>query len=123
MCFLQAAVQRFETLAGRSAMVGFVIALAAEAAGPVRGIFGAWDQQSLSLFGASALILIACAAVLASMSTRRVGKKLQGSVLASLTALTTAVEGLDKNVDYIFEDVFSGDFMRDIVTLDIDDFL
>ena len=61
--------------------------------------------------------------VLASMSTRRVGKKLQGSVLASLTALTTAVEGLDKNVDYIFEDVFSGDFMRDIVTLDIDDFL
>ena len=61
--------------------------------------------------------------VLASMSTRRVGKKLQGSVLASLTALTTAVEGLDKNVDYIFEDVFSGEFMRDIVTLDIDDFL
>ncbi len=61
--------------------------------------------------------------VLASMSTRRVGKKLQGSVLASLTALTTAVEGLDKNVDYIFEDVFSGDFMRDIITLDIDDFL
>ena len=61
--------------------------------------------------------------VLASMSTRRGGKKLQGSVLASLTALTTAVEGLDKNVDYIFEDVFSGDFMRDIVTLDIDDFL
>ena len=40
-----------------------MIALAAEAAGPVRGIFGAWDQQSLSLFGASALILIACAAV------------------------------------------------------------
>ena len=61
--------------------------------------------------------------VLASMSTRRVGKKLQGSVLASLTALTTAVEGLDKNVDYIFEEVFSGDFMRDIVTLDMDDFL
>lgn len=63
------------------------------------------------------------AQVLASMSTRRVGKKLQGSVLASLTALTTAVEGLDKNVDYIFEEVFSGDFMRDIVTLDMDDFL
>ena len=61
--------------------------------------------------------------VLASMSTRRVGKKLQGSVLASLTALTTAVEGLDKNVDYIFEEVFSGEFMRDIVTLDMDDFL
>ena len=29
--------------------VGFVIALAAEAAVPVRGLFGAWDQQTLSL--------------------------------------------------------------------------
>lgn len=51
------------TLESLFMQVGFVIALAAEAAGPVRGIFGAWDQQSLSLFGASALILIACAAV------------------------------------------------------------
>ena len=43
--------------------VGFVIALAAEAAVPVRGLFGAWDQQTLSLYGASALVLISCAAV------------------------------------------------------------
>ena len=43
--------------------VGFVFALAAEAAVPVRGLFGAWDQQSLSVFGASAMFLIACAAV------------------------------------------------------------
>ena len=43
--------------------VGFVIALAAEAAVPMRGLFGAWDQQSLSVFGASAMFLIACAAV------------------------------------------------------------
>jgi hypothetical protein len=61
--------------------------------------------------------------VLASMSTRRVGKKLQGSVLASLTALSTAVEGLDKNVDYIFEEVFGSEFLKDIVNLDFDDFL
>ena len=48
--------------------VGFVIALAAEAAVPVRGLFGAWDQQTLSLFGASALFLISCAAVCLSSS-------------------------------------------------------
>lgn len=57
------------------------------------------------------------------MSTRRVGKKLQSSVLASLTALSTAVEGLDKNVDYIFEDVFGREFLQDIVNLDFDDFM
>ncbi len=60
--------------------------------------------------------------VLASMSTRRVGQKLQGSVLTSLTALSTAKDGLDKNVDLIFEDVFGRDFLRDIVNLDMDDF-
>ena len=40
-----------------------MIALAAEAAVPVKGLFGAWDQQELSLFGASSLFLISCAAV------------------------------------------------------------
>ena len=48
--------------------VGFVIALAAEAAVPVKGLFGAWDQQALSLFGASSLFLISCAAVSAPVS-------------------------------------------------------
>ena len=61
--------------------------------------------------------------VLASMSTRRVGKKLQGSVLSSLTALSTAVEGLDNNVDYVFEEVFGREFLSGIVNLDYDDFL
>lgn len=120
---INAAVQRFETLAGRSAMVGFVIALLAECAVPVEGLFGAWDGPSLSVFGASSLLLISVAAVLASMSTRRVGQKLQSSVLTSLTALSTAKDGLDKNVDLIFEDVFGRDFLRDIVNLDMDDFL
>ncbi|CAL8471327.1 g10869 [Coccomyxa elongata] len=120
---INAAVQRFETLAGRSAMVGFVIALLAECAVPVEGLFGSWDGRSLSVFGASSLLLISVAAVLASMSTRRVGQKLQSSVLTSLTALSTAKDGLDKNVDLIFEDVFGRDFLRDIVNLDMDDFL
>lgn len=61
--------------------------------------------------------------VLASMSTRRVGQKLQSSVLTSLTALSSAKDGLDKNVDLIFEDVFGRDFLREIVNLDFDDFL
>jgi hypothetical protein len=51
------------------------------------------------------------------------GKTLHSSVLASLTALSTAVEGLDKNVDYIFEEVFGKEFLQDIVNLDFDDFL
>ena len=57
------------------------------------------------------------------MSTRRVGRRLQGSVLSSLTALSTAVEGLDKNMDYIFEEVFGREFLSSIVNLDFDDFL
>lgn len=100
---VQAAVQRFETLAGRSAMVslfrwlqidclmpeatgqdavpaftravsqltricllmqiGFVVALLAEVNVPAEGLFGAWDGHTLSVFGASASFLIACAAV------------------------------------------------------------
>ena len=57
------------------------------------------------------------------MSTRRMGQKLQSSVLTSLTALSSAKDGLDKNVDLIFEDVFGRDFLREIVNLDFDDFL
>ncbi|KAK9919186.1 hypothetical protein WJX75_009978 [Coccomyxa subellipsoidea] len=120
---INAAVQRFETLAGRSAMVGFVVALLAELSVPYEGLFGAWDDHSLSVFGASSLLMIAVAAVLASMSTRRMGQKLQSSVLTSLTALSSAKDGLDKNVDLIFEDVFGRDFLREIVNLDFDDFL
>lgn len=51
------------------------------------------------------------------------GRRLQGSVLSSLTALSTAVEGLDKNMDYIFEEVFGREFLSSIVNLDFDDFL
>ncbi len=51
------------------------------------------------------------------------GQKLQSSVLTSLTALSSAKDGLDKNVDLIFEDVFGRDFLREIVNLDFDDFL
>lgn len=52
-----------------------MIALAAEAAVPVRGLFGAWDQQTLSLFGASALFLISCAAVRSLLMPLTVDKK------------------------------------------------
>ncbi len=51
------------------------------------------------------------------------GHKLQSSVLTSLTALSIAKDGLDKNVDLIFEEVFGREFLRDIVNLDLDDFL
>ena len=43
--------------------VGFVVALLAEFTVPAEGLFGAWDGHSLSVFGASASFLIACAAV------------------------------------------------------------
>lgn len=68
-------------------------------------------------------LMYVCQQVLASMSTRRMGQKLQSSVLTSLTALSSAKDGLDKNVDLIFEDVFGRDFLREIVNLDFDDFL
>ena len=43
--------------------VGFVVALLAEFNVPAEGLFGAWDGHALSVFGASASFLIACAAV------------------------------------------------------------
>ena len=43
--------------------IGFVVALLAEVNVPAEGLFGAWDGHSLSVFGASASFLIACAAV------------------------------------------------------------
>ncbi len=43
--------------------IGFVVALLAEVNVPAEGLFGAWDGHTLSVFGASASFLIACAAV------------------------------------------------------------
>lgn len=164
-----------------------MVALLAEFSVPPEGLFGSWNSHSLSVFGASSLLMISIAAVspsiisrqivrntacaqvfaisdhpglffsgpdfcmlqhlllrlhnrktcfgashrftvimwqvLASLSTRRVGHKLQSSVLTSLTALSVAKDGLDKNVDLIFEEVFGREFLRDIVNLDLDDFL
>ena len=50
-------------MVGCAAQIGFVVAFLAEFNVPREGLFGAWDGHSLSVFGASASFLIACAAV------------------------------------------------------------
>ena len=51
--------------------VGFVVALLAELSVPYEGLFGAWDDHSLSVFGASSLLMIAVAAVQSALSMQR----------------------------------------------------
>lgn len=90
---LQAVVQRFETFAGRGAMVGLVVAatfelllpLAAPDA-PTAGLFGGWDRTS-EFVGLTAL-LCSLAAVLAVVRTQRwqASRKLLEPVITSLTS-------------------------------------
>jgi len=118
----------FEEVAGRSAMVGFAVAVCAEVALPQSGLFGAWGSENYTnLIGAS-VALIAGAVVLAASSKRQLGSLLfQEAVLASLTALSRSASSIthrnvDSAVDYVFEQVFSSSFL-DTDLLDIDDFV
>lgn len=118
----------FEELAGRSAMVGFAVAVCAELALPQSGLFGAWGSDNYNtLLGASAA-LIAGAVILALSSKRQLGSlRFQEAVLASLTALSRSASSIthrnvDSAVDYVFEQVFGSSFM-DTDLLDIDDFV
>ena len=88
---------------------------------PQQGLFGAWDSQDVSLFGATALVLVSASAVLATMSKRRLGLKFKEAVITSLTALSRSRGSLtnhsvDSAVDYVFDVVFDKDMvLRDLI--------
>lgn len=67
---------RFETVAGRAAMMGFVAAALAEFVLPAHGLFGGWSGEQLSAFSSIALVGVTCAALLAMASKRKVGTRL-----------------------------------------------
>lgn len=111
-----AITQKFEELAGRSAMVGFAVAVLAEILTPQQGLFGAWDRSDISLYGATATLLITVSALLATMSKRRLGLKFKESVITSLTALSRSRGSLtnrtvDNAVDHVFDQVFDKDMV------------
>ena len=133
---MQAITQRFEQLAGRSAMVrpqlssaatpstsgpsfdkscmvqvGFAIAVLAELVFPQQGLFGSWDSHDISLYAATATLLVTVSALLATMSKRRLGLTFKEAVITSLTAFSRSRGSLtnktvDSAVDYVFDDVF-----------------
>jgi hypothetical protein len=68
--FSQAAVQRFEVAAGRSAMVGVVVAMGTELVLPLDGLFGAVQLEQVAEFMALAMAMVAGSALLAAASKR-----------------------------------------------------
>lgn len=120
----------FETLAGRSAMVGFAMAATAEALLPHSGLFGNWEEARDFALLVSALV--ALSSVAAAMSTRRMrykfdlGQRLLEPVLTSLTSRTRsagAITGrnVDGALDSAMETVFSASFMRRVFPSEADD--
>lgn len=113
-------LHRFETVAGRSAMMGFVSAAAAELVLPAGGLFGGWSGEQLSVFSSVALLAVTCSALLALASKRRSGLRLREAVFASLTALSRSAGSLslasvDEAVDSVFSSVFTDDLIRDYI--------
>lgn len=111
-------VHRFETVAGRAAMMGFVAAALAEFVLPAHGLFGGWSGEQLSAFSSAALVGVTCAALLAMASKRKVGTRLTEAVFASLTALSRSAGSLsltsvDEAVDSIFSSVFTDEIIRE----------
>ncbi|KAK9811951.1 hypothetical protein WJX73_002451 [Symbiochloris irregularis] len=125
-----ALVQAFETVAGRSAMVGFFVALAAELLTPHnQGLFGGLDNSTTSLFCANAFVLICGSALLASASKRKLGKKLHTAVLTTLVAMghdqrqnSKGAAGVGEAIDRVFDRVL-GSTLADYQLLDMDDFI
>ncbi len=96
--------------------VGFAVAVLAELVAPQQGLFGAWDSSDISIYAATATILVTVSALLATMSKRRLGLKFKEAVITSLTAFSRSRGSLtnttvDSAVDYVFDEVFDKDMV------------
>ncbi len=104
------------TMCGDLLQVGFAVAVLAEILTPQQGLFGTWDSSDISLYGATATLLITVSALLATMSKRRLGLKFKEAVITSLTALSRSRGSLtnktvDNAVDHVFDQVFDKDMV------------
>lgn len=126
---LQAATTSFETFAGRSAMIGFAVAAAAESlAGPGKGLFGESNSEQLVAFGILCASMIVSSSMLAFISTRvsssifnkqkTIGIRFLEPVIASLTSLSRSQGAVSQKVnvdsalDSAMETVFSSSFVE-----------
>ncbi|KAG2484518.1 hypothetical protein HYH03_016658 [Edaphochlamys debaryana] len=108
-------VQKFESLAGRSAMIGVAVAMGIELI-TERGIFLPLTVDSALALGGAMIATVAGAswAALATLNTST-GEALLEAVYASLTAVqrsAASVTGtqVDKAVDYVLDTVVDGRF-------------
>lgn len=70
-------MHRFETVAGRSAMLGFTVAVASELVLPRGGLFGGFDGVLLSSYSTVALLLVCASAVIATVTRQRIGGQIK----------------------------------------------
>lgn len=122
-------VSRFETLAGRSAMIGFSVALVVEVlAGSAQpsGLFGgAFTPIQAQSFLEAVIATVAASGMLAAASTRKLGATLTEPVIASLTAAfrsssSISEKRVDQAVDYVLSTVFTAETLNTVTYDDID---
>lgn len=113
-------VHRFETIAGRAAMIGFSVACVAELLLPHGGLFSSVSSANLEQFSQVALAAVAASAGVAALSKPRIGSQLREAVHSSMTALKRSKSSLtsldvDSAVDFIFESVFNREMLADML--------
>ncbi|GAB4822707.1 hypothetical protein N2152v2_009753 [Parachlorella kessleri] len=120
----QALVLKFETIAGRGAMIGLIVAATFELLVPHKGLFGGW--QSMPKISEElawlTIVLLALSIGLATVSGRR-SQKLLEPVITSLTSTSRSVgsvakQNVDSAVDYVVESLFTSQMLRKNFPLD-----
>jgi len=115
---IQSLNARFENLAGRSAMLGFLVAAITESLLPGeqgQGLFG--NLQDVGVLLAFATVLVSIAAFSATRNTtHRLGLQFLEAVITSLTSPTRSTgsvtnTNVDSALDSAFDMVFNRDFL------------
>ncbi|KAF6258206.1 hypothetical protein COO60DRAFT_1520094 [Scenedesmus sp. NREL 46B-D3] len=113
---IEAQVQQFETVAGRSAMIGFFVALGAELA-TEQSIFrsvSASEAVSASAVLLGAILLAAAAA--AANKRQNLGVDIKEAVITSMTAVRrSAASVTGKQVDFAVDNVLSKVFDMGVI--------
>lgn len=123
---IQALTAAFETIAGRSAMVGFAVALSVELLVPhsgATGLFGQFDSAGAFVFLVAGLVT--CSVALAASSPVKLSRTLLEPVLASLTsksrsACSVTGRNVDGALDSAMESVFNPAFVRQVFPIEME---
>lgn len=116
---IQAATQRFERLAGRSAMIGVLVAVFAELLTD-SSIFRHFSPDTVTFLGSLFMGAVSLAAAAAFASRRKLGLELLEAVVTSLTAnqrSAASVTGqqVDSAVDSVLNRVFDQSIIYSIL--------